>query len=56
MICNEIDPFAAAWLANLIEAGALPNGLVDTRSIRDLKGADCGTTTHLFDLDSRRED
>lgn len=33
---NEIDPKAAAWLRELIRAGAIPPGEVDTRSITDL--------------------
>lgn len=33
---NEIDPKAAAWLRELIRAGAIPPGDVDTRSITDL--------------------
>ena len=47
-VYNEIDPFAAEWLKNLIAAGVLPAGEVDTRSISELKGADCGQTTHCF--------
>lgn len=40
---NEIDPYAAQWLRNLIEAELIPNGIVDERSIvevtpDDLKG------------------
>ena len=34
---NEIDPFAAQWLRNLIEAGLISKGEVDTRSIEDVK-------------------
>jgi DNA (cytosine-5)-methyltransferase 1 len=34
---NEIDPYAADWLENLILAGHLPGGKVDRRSIRDIK-------------------
>lgn len=34
---NEIDPVAAQWLRNLIEAGHLPQGVVDERSIVDVK-------------------
>jgi DNA (cytosine-5)-methyltransferase 1 len=37
---NEIDPFAAQWLRNLIAAGHLPSGEVDERDIRDVKAAD----------------
>jgi DNA (cytosine-5)-methyltransferase 1 len=33
---NEIDPYAAAWLRNLIAAGHLAAGDVDTRSIEDV--------------------
>jgi DNA (cytosine-5)-methyltransferase 1 len=37
---NEIDPFAAAWLRNLIEAGAIAPGDVDERDIRDISPDD----------------
>jgi DNA (cytosine-5)-methyltransferase 1 len=37
---NEIDPFAASWLENLIAAGHIPYGRVDRRSIEDLTPAD----------------
>lgn len=30
---NEIDPYAADWLRNLIKAGHIADGDVDTRSI-----------------------
>jgi DNA (cytosine-5)-methyltransferase 1 len=33
---NEIDPYAAAWLRNLIDAGRIAPGDVDTRSIEDV--------------------
>ena len=33
---NEIDPFAAQWLRELIKAGHLPQGDVDERSIEDI--------------------
>jgi DNA (cytosine-5)-methyltransferase 1 len=33
---NEIDPYCAAWLQNLIDAGHIPFGIVDTRSIEDI--------------------
>lgn len=36
---NEIDPFAAQWLRNLIAAGHIAPGIVDTRSIEDVKQA-----------------
>ncbi|HGF3788132.1 TPA: DNA cytosine methyltransferase [Citrobacter freundii] len=47
---NEIDPFAAQWLRNLIDAGHIAQGVVDTRSIEevtanDLKGF---TQCHFF--------
>lgn len=47
---NEIDPYAAQWLRNLIEDGLIAPGDVDTRSIvevhpDDLKGY---TQVHLF--------
>lgn len=37
---NEIEPFAAEWLRNLIAAGHLPAGDVDTRSIVDVAADD----------------
>lgn len=37
---NEIDPFAAAWLRNLIKAGAIAPGDVDERDIRDVNPDD----------------
>ena len=37
---NEIEPFAAKWLRNLIAAGHLPRGDVDERSIEDVKPED----------------
>ncbi|MEG8223504.1 DNA cytosine methyltransferase [Sphingomonas sp. HH69] len=33
---NEIDPFAAAWLRELIAAGQIAPGVVDERSIEDV--------------------
>lgn len=33
---NEIDKFAADWLRNLIKAGAIAEGIVDERDIRDI--------------------
>lgn len=33
---NEIDPYAAQWLRNLIKAGHIADGVVDERSILDL--------------------
>ena len=33
---NEINPYAAAWLRNLIAAGHIAHGVVDERSIEDI--------------------
>ncbi len=47
---NEIDPFAAQWLRNLIAAGHIAPGDVDTRSIKDVKPDDLRpyTQCHFF--------
>jgi DNA (cytosine-5)-methyltransferase 1 len=47
---NEIEPYAAAWLRNLIAAGHLPPGEVDTRSIVDVQPDDLRgfTQCHFF--------
>jgi len=37
---NEIDPFAAAWLRELIKGGHVAAGEVDTRSIEDVRPED----------------
>lgn len=37
---NEIDPFAAKWLRNLIVGGHIADGEVDERSIVDVRPAD----------------
>jgi DNA (cytosine-5)-methyltransferase 1 len=37
---NEIDPFAAAWLRELIKAGHIAPGDVDERSITDVRATD----------------
>ena len=37
---NEFDPKAAAWLRELMRAGLIPAGHVDTRSIADVQPAD----------------
>ena len=34
---NENDPGAAAWLKELIRRELIPDGIVDTRSIEDVK-------------------
>ena len=43
---NEIDAHAARWLRNLIDAGAIPAGDVDTRSIEDIAPNDLRGYTH----------
>jgi len=46
---NEIDPFCAKWIQNLMEAGVLPPGHIDTRSIEDVTPNDlAGYTQHHF--------
>ena len=47
---NEIDPYAAQWLRNLINAGELPPGDVDERSIEDVRPDDLRgyTQCHFF--------
>jgi DNA (cytosine-5)-methyltransferase 1 len=37
---NEIDPYAAQWLRNLIQAGHIAPGVVDERSIEDVLPGD----------------
>ena len=37
---NEFDPFAAQWLRELIQAGMIAPGVVDSRSISDVKSDD----------------
>lgn len=37
---NEIDPFAAAWLRELIKDGQIADGEVDERSITDVRADD----------------
>ena len=37
---NEFDPFAAAWLRELIAAGLVASGDVDERSIVDVQAGD----------------
>lgn len=37
---NEFDPYAAQWLRNLMEAGFIPTGHIDTRSIVDVQPSD----------------
>ena len=47
---NEIDPYAAQWLRNLIAAGHIAPGIVDERSITNVKPADLAgyTQCHFF--------
>lgn len=47
---NEIDPFAAAWLRELIKAGHIAPGIVDERSIEDVYPDDLRefTRCHFF--------
>jgi DNA (cytosine-5)-methyltransferase 1 len=47
---NEFDPYAAQWLRNLIDAGLIAPGDVDTRSITDVRPADLAgyTQAHFF--------
>jgi DNA (cytosine-5)-methyltransferase 1 len=47
---NEIDPYAAQWLRNLIEAGHIAPGDVDERSIADVRPDDLAgyTQCHFF--------
>jgi len=47
---NEHDPYAAQWLRNLIDAGHIAPGVVDERSIEDVKPSDLGgfTQCHFF--------
>ena len=37
---NEFDPKAAAWLRELIKQGLIPDGIVDERSITDVRADD----------------
>lgn len=47
---NEIDPYAAQWLRNLIDAGHIAPGDVDERSIADVRPDDLRgyTQCHFF--------
>lgn len=47
---NEIEPYAAQWLRNLIAAGHIAPGVVDTRSIEDVCPSDLTefTQCHFF--------
>lgn len=47
---NEIEPYAADWLENLIRAGEIAPGVVDRRSILDVRPSDLAgfTQCHFF--------
>ncbi len=47
---NEIDPYAAQWLRNLIDADHIAPGVVDERSIEDVRPSDLigFTQCHFF--------
>jgi DNA (cytosine-5)-methyltransferase 1 len=46
---NEFDPFAAAWLRELIKRGLIADGEVDERDMRDVCASDLrGFTQHHF--------
>ena len=47
---NEIDPYCAAWLQNLMDAGHIAKGVIDTRSIEDVTPAELVgyTQCHFF--------
>jgi DNA (cytosine-5)-methyltransferase 1 len=47
---NEHDPYAAQWLRNLITAGLIAPGIVDERSIEDVKPSELAgyTQCHFF--------
>lgn len=47
---NEIDPSAAAWIRELIKRGLIPNGVVDERSITEIKPHELAgfTQCHFF--------
>lgn len=47
---NEIEPYAAAWLRNLVAAGHIAPGVVDERSIEDIEPDELArfTQCHFF--------
>jgi len=46
---NEIEPFAADWIGNLVEAGHIAPGIIDRRSISDIAPDDVrGRPCHAF--------
>lgn len=44
---NEWDPWAAEWIRNLMDAGQIPYGVVDTRSIEDVRPSDLKGFRHV---------
>ena len=44
---NEIDPFACEWLKNLMDAGEIPYGTIDQRSIEDVQANELAEYTHV---------
>lgn len=49
---NEIDPFAAQWLRNLIAAGRIMDGDVDERSIVDVRAEDLRGLVQVLQVSS----
>lgn len=50
---NDNEPAAAAWLAELMAAGLIPEGTVDDRSIADVQPADlavCGVVLNNYKM------
>ena len=45
---NENDPGAVEWLGELQSRGLIAKGDIDGRSIEELRGEDCGPTSHFF--------
>lgn len=44
---NDIDPFVCEWVRELIKAGEIPPGEVDSRSIEDIEPADLVRFRHV---------
>jgi len=53
IILNEIDPFAGAWLRGLIDAGEIPAGTIDTRSITEVRGSELEGYQQCHTISSR---
>lgn len=45
---NEIEPYAVEWLKSLSNAGAIPSGVVNSKSILDITVQECKPTSHFF--------